>query len=202
MTKLSEYQIDAIQELINLGVGRAASLLNNILNRHVILTVPSIKMISVYSLVDEFNNDSIGKVSCVDLKFRGSIKGSSKLFFPSESVAQFVSIFAPDEDPNDFVDELRMGTLVEIGNIVLNSLIGSLSNQLKIDLIYSIPQYIEFNGNVNDFKIEDPENSSFIHAKTQFKINDMNIDGSFVLSLEIGSFNQFITLVDKMIESY
>ena len=42
--KVTSYQVDALTELINIGVGRAAGMLNQILEAHIQLQVPSVKI--------------------------------------------------------------------------------------------------------------------------------------------------------------
>ncbi len=43
------------------------------------------------------------------------------------------------------MDALRAGTFCEVGNIVLNGVMGSISNMLNFDFDYSVPEYLETN---------------------------------------------------------
>ena len=44
MEKLTEFQFDALTEVINIGVGRAASILNEMIETHISLQIPEIKV--------------------------------------------------------------------------------------------------------------------------------------------------------------
>ena len=47
-------QIDALKELINIGVGKAAAMLNQMVNIRVHLKVPFVKVLTLSKLVSEF----------------------------------------------------------------------------------------------------------------------------------------------------
>ena len=50
---VTDYQLDALKELINIGVGRAAGMLNQILDNHVYLQVPDAKLLSPVEIQEE-----------------------------------------------------------------------------------------------------------------------------------------------------
>jgi chemotaxis protein CheC len=137
------YQIDALTELINIGVGRAAGTLNQILEAHVHLQVPFVKIFPSSQIEKALSNIATTPLSLVRLIFKGSFSGTALLAFPSDSASHLVDILTGEESDISDLDSIRVGALTEVGNIVLNGVMGSLSNVLQEHLIYSIPVYIE-----------------------------------------------------------
>ncbi|MFP5259477.1 MAG: chemotaxis protein CheC, partial [Acidobacteriota bacterium] len=51
---LSSLQLDILQELINIGVGRAAGMLNQMVNTHIQLQVPVLRVLTPKQLADQY----------------------------------------------------------------------------------------------------------------------------------------------------
>ncbi|MCX7908028.1 MAG: chemotaxis protein CheC [Ignavibacteria bacterium] len=199
---LNSEQIDVLQEMINIGVGRAANLLNSISGKHVNLEVPKIKVVSFDELVKEFENEGLyDNLSCVTLTFTGLIAGSSKLIFRTEQASKLVYAFTNTEtDFTDF-DEIQAETLSEIGNIVLNSLIGSFANLIKTSLNYSIPLYVT--GNIDEILSSDisfSDKGLILFARTHFKIETLEIQGDFILFIDIDTVQPLVNSINLFIE--
>ncbi len=79
--KLSDQQLDALKELINIGVGKGASLLNKMLNKPIILNAINVQIIDWHDsvlLAHQTTNASI-----VHMDFKGQINGRANLIFPN-----------------------------------------------------------------------------------------------------------------------
>jgi chemotaxis protein CheC len=202
ITNLSTEQIDVIKEMINIGVGQAANLLNSISGKHVKLMVPKVKVLHFEELATELAEIGfVDNLSCVTLSFSGEINGSSKLLFSTEEASRLVFAFTEAEiDDLDF-DEIQAETLSEIGNIVLNSLVGSFANLLNTTLNYSIPIYLT--GNIDQILSSDisfKEEGLILYAQTHFSIESLEIQGDFVLFIDIDTVPALIASVDRFIE--
>ncbi|MEJ1936804.1 chemotaxis protein CheX, partial [Nostoc sp. NIES-2111] len=137
-------QLDALQELINIGVGRAANLLNEMVDSHIRLEIPFVKVLTAsqayQELASRFHDNSL---SSVKLGFTGSFYGTAGLIFPTESASKLVSVLTGEEAGSADLDAVKIGTLSEIGNIVINGVMGSISNVLQQHMNYTLPVYLE-----------------------------------------------------------
>jgi chemotaxis protein CheC len=196
--KVTSYQIDALTELINIGVGRAAGMLNQILEAHIHLQVPSVKIFPHSQIENVLNNVATTPLSVVSLAFKGSFSGTALLAFPSDSASNLVNIVADEESDISDLDSIRVGALSEIGNIVLNGVMGSVSNVLKKRLMYSIPVYVE--DTIEHLLCEDgmEANSTIILAKTELTIKKFQIRGDIILLFRVDLFNTLIETLDTM----
>lgn len=184
-------EIDRMRELINIGTGKSANILNKIVKSRVFLTVPNVIVLAA----NEFEKHHFGfnseKLSTVALNFKGDMLGKAEIVFPVDSAVKIVDLLTNKEYPQEEMDKLRSSTLNEVGNIVLNSLIGTISNVLKIRFDYTIPMYAE----ITDKQLHESYkkyNSDIILAETRFCVKDSDIEGTFMLFFELNSFEDFI----------
>ncbi|MCG8556479.1 MAG: chemotaxis protein CheX [Proteobacteria bacterium] len=201
--ELTRDQLDALTELMNIGVAKAAGVLNEMLEARIHLRVPSIKTLTVRELQQEMGSSANDKLAAVQLGFRGAFSGTSALAFPTDSASKLVSVLtedeAQDEDPSD-LDSIRVGTLTEVGNIVMNGVMGSIGNILEERIDYAVPSYIEdtvtnlLTSNVPD------TSATVIVARTQFSIEQLQISGDVMLFFEVGSFDALLASIETMIE--
>lgn len=185
--------VDALTEMINIGVGRGASVLNTILQQHITLSVPSIKIIRAKDIFETLQDQMDEQISGVKLKFWKDFSGTGHIVFPSESVPTIISALLGEEATHDDIDSIRTGTLSEVGNIVLNSVIGTMSNLLKINLEYSLPSYFEKKyGDL--FSVDEKSlDSVIILAQTRFEIKDLLVSGNIILIFEMDSFDRLLS---------
>jgi len=197
-------QLDALQELINIGVGRSAQMLNQMLDVHVQLHVPLVKVLPSTVLEHELAQQ-LGPepISTVQLGFRGPFSGLAQLVFPTASAARLVSaLMSEDTDESDDLDALRTGTLSEVGNIVLNGVMGMISNLLHQHLDYSIPIYAEERiDHLLSIKSM-PQGDVVLLAQTRFLIEKLLVTGDIILLFNIGSFDTLLTVITDNLELY
>ncbi|MHC1712555.1 MAG: hypothetical protein AB9872_10435 [Solidesulfovibrio sp.] len=94
--------------------------------------------------------------------------------------------------PNDAA--MRCGTLQEVGNIVLNGVMGSIANILKEPLHYSPPDFIE--ATIAD--IVGRENGMILVARTQFSMKDHLIEGEVLIIFSLSSFDALLAAIDAL----
>ncbi len=201
MKLVKEEHIDIIKEIINIGVGKAANLLNQLVNKRILLSVPSINFATTDELPSYLDEFKSSEISSIILSFKGEFSGSCQLLFATEGASVLVSIFTEEEviDQDEF-NEIKQSTLSEIGNIVLNSLIGTISNVLSQKFIYTPPKYIEDSVD-NLFKVDTTTKPhDVLLATTRFEMEQTNIVGDFLLVFDTGSIEILIEKIEKINE--
>lgn len=199
MTKIDPFYIDTLKELINIGVGRAAGILNEMTNFHVILQVPFIKVLSPSSLRKEMEELGRHEVAAVRLGFKGPFSGSAALVFPPDSASKLVAVLTGEEPGTPDLDSVRAGTLSEVGNIVLNGVMGSMGNILNQHISYSLPAYVEDTVenllSVSDHIIPPP---TILLVRVRFTIQQLLVEGDIILLFEVGSFDSLLSAIDNI----
>jgi chemotaxis protein CheC len=197
--EIDEEALDAIRELINIGVGRAAGMLNEMTGCTILLRVPTIRVITVDELEEADEIRATDTLATVALTFEGPLCGLSALAFPPESAAALVMLLSGEPAESPELDALRIETLKEVGNIVINSVMGSIANILEHHLSYSLPRYLDLNvlTLARTASPRRPEDRVIL-ADTRFTIEDREIEGSILLILEVGSLEVLLDAIQEM----
>lgn len=190
-------QVDALQELVNIGVGRAAGVLNEMIDSHICLQVPFIKILSPLQMKDELEQRlGVYHISAVRLCFTGSFNGNAQLVFPTDSASKLVAVLTHEELGTPDLDSVKIGTLTEVGNIVINGVMGSVSNLLRQHLNYSLPIYLEDTiGHLLSANSWE-SNATVLLAQARFTIEQLQIEGDIILIFKVGSFDALLAALE------
>jgi len=201
MKELDEQTIDAIREIVNIGVGRAAGQLQAMTGSHIRLQIPSITIVPFDKIAAAGKTlISGGTLSAVLLDFKGTFSGISAVVFPPESAAVLVMLLTGEQEESPELDAIRIEALKEVGNIIINAVMGSIANVLSERLIYSIPTYYEGPiSNLARLKRKSVLDECVLLARTNFLVEKLNIEGDILLILEIGSLDALIESINRVL---
>ncbi len=196
--RLTPRHLDALSELMNIGVGRAAGMLNEMLGAPIELVVPTVKVLMISELATELTQTADDTYAFVRLPFQGPIQGTAALVFPPDSAALLVAALTGEEPGTPDLDSVRAGTLSEVGNIVINGVMGSFGNLLRLSLTYELPTYFEgLPEHLMERQLVEPD-PTMILAHTSFAVRDLEIQGTILLVFEVRSFDSLLEAVDRI----
>lgn len=181
--KISEEVIDGIRELITIGVGSSAGMINELAKAHVALTVPEVRIFEINSITPSALDISVpDESSQVILSFTGEFTGSLSLIISYQSAIHLIVLLTGEEGSPDEMDALRVETLIEVGNVIISSIMSSFSILLKTHLSFLHPVYRTGKWIENKLIINShPEVGIF--ARTNFHILDREIEGFLFFSM-------------------
>ncbi|MEG4325420.1 chemotaxis protein CheC [Microcoleus sp. herbarium5] len=197
--KLSTRQLDALQELVNIGIGQAAGVLNDMIDSPIRLQIPYLQILTPLDVEEELEQHLNGEqIAAVQLKFTGSFGGIAQLVFPTNSAALLVTMLTGEEVGTQDLDSVKIGTLSEVGNIVINGVMGAISNVLQQRLNYSIPTYSE--GTIASLLISGglATDTVVLLAQTSFMIERLHIEGDIILIFNVNSFDTLLTAINQL----
>lgn len=192
--KLTANEIDVLQELINIGVGTGAEKLNRILSSHITLQAPQLQVLTLTELVALLSTRRDRYLTSVAMTFSGSFSGSAALVFPENAATSLVGALVGDGFYDEDIDSLYKGVVIEIGNIVLNGVMGTISNLADSRLRFGSPHYLEVTGETFLTGKEDPH-SIVLFVETTFHINRLDVTGGLVIILEVESIEALVTSI-------
>jgi chemotaxis protein CheC len=194
--ELTADEIDALKELINIGVGSAAGMLNEMIQFPIQLQIPDIDIVSANELCSELKKRfGIEPLSTVQLGFNGSFSGSAQLLFSTESAVNLVSVLTGEEKGSPDLDSLKISTLSEVGNMIINGVMGSIGNVLDQPLDYDVPYYAE--EEIEDLLLKEKslDTGSVLLAPAHFSIEELQIQGDILLFFDVGSFQMLLKAI-------
>ena len=102
-TTLTELERDALTEIVNIGVSRAASGLRGMIGDEVILSVPAVEVVDMTTAASLLEERETGELVAVRQDFDGAFAGRALLIFPQNNSKLLLrALLGPD--PTD--DEL------------------------------------------------------------------------------------------------
>lgn len=194
----SEAELDVMRELVNIGVGRAVGMLNQMVSSHITMTVPQVSVLHPEDLARIGSTAWSRKVAGIRLPFQGALGGTAVLAFPPESAARLVSVIIGAEDAPLDSDSLRVATLQEIGNIVLNGVMGSIGNVLNQHITYIPPDYFE--GGLSTLVDLESAPLVILYVRTRFEIESLEVGGDIIVVFQLESFDTLLASLRALMD--
>jgi chemotaxis protein CheC len=143
---LSDLELDALTELVNIGVSRAATSLGTMVGEQVLLSVPSVMIVSRFRAAELIGQSQSELLVAVRQAFHGEVSGRALLIFPEKNSLELVRAVVGNHLSLEDILELEHEALAEIGNIILNACIATVANLLQRSLTMSLPEIVRGTG--------------------------------------------------------
>jgi len=186
---LTPLEIDALTEIFNIGIGRAANSLNQMVSQAVDLTVPEVEILPNKEAKQKLDLDTAVEISAVTQRFSGDFEGQAILMFSKENGLQLVSLLLGNKIPIEDLSELEQDSLVEIANVILNACFGTVINFLQSNISIEMPEFLQ--GNINTIFTYSSENDWSLYIKVKFTLPSENIAGHISFIMDITSLEVF-----------
>jgi len=135
----TQFQLDALREIGNIGSGHAATALSTLLQRRIDMSVPKVWVIpfeQVAVIIGQLDTPQVA----IYVKVEGDASGKAVFFFPLGSAEVMVQALFGTNEPRDlYTDEMAQSAMKEVGNILVSSFIMALTQFSGIPLQPSVP---------------------------------------------------------------
>ena len=187
-TALSELELDALTELVNLGVSRAALNLRGMISQEVILSVPSVSLIGRTRAVEILGAAEPSQLVAVHQVFEGDIVGRALLIFPETKSLELVRAVTSGDLPLEDIIELEQEALAETGNIIRNGCLATIANPLQRTLKISLPEILRGDSNAL-FSLPPPPDKGdvVLFVYINFSVRERDIQGYIAMLMDMPS---------------
>lgn len=205
MQEFSPYQLDALKELTNIGMGRAGAKLSDIFEHRVTLSVPNITAVEKSKfddLITKFD-DHTGGINIINQSFIGDIEGRSTFIIGGNNFVDIVSLLGYEKQ--DALDTRRQKEmLLEISNAVNSACLSGLGEQLALDIELTNPSILVFNKSNVDLKdFSFKEKNQDVHGtllfEIKFFIKDINLHCDNIISIKRTSIKSMLTALERFL---
>lgn len=193
---LSDLERDALAELSNIAMARAASSLRQMIKNEVLLAVPSVDILTSAAATTLVAKPDNPKLVAVRQDFAGAFSGRALLIFPETNSLQLVREVVGRELPLEDIVDLEDEALAETGNIILNSWVATIANLLKSALKMSLPIVIRGD---SQHMFENSTSSLVLFLHIKFEIHQKEISGYVALLMDIPSLDELRSLIAAFI---
>ena len=196
---LSELEQDALAELSNIAMARAASSLRKMVEHEVMLSVPSVEILTRQDALKAISKTDAAKVVAVRQDFSGILTGRALLIFPEASSLELVRVVVGKELSLGDIVDLEDEALAETGNIILNSWISTIANMLKQGLNMSLPVVMR-GSHEHLFEAPSVQDNLVLFLQIKFEISKIAIEGYVALLMDIPTLDEFRSLIADFIK--
>lgn len=198
--RLEELERDALTELVNIGVSRAAASLRTMVGEQVYLSVPSVEVVSRVTAATLIREREAGPLVAVRQDFVGAFSGQALLIFPEANSLELVravtgGVVAPDQ-----VEGMEQEALAETANVVLNSCLATMANMLERPLTMSLPEVVR-GADAGLFELggDGTPDAVVLFLYINFAINDRDIRGYIAMLMDLPSIDALRRLIRDFI---
>ena len=198
---LTELQLDALTELVNLGVSNAALSLREMVREEVALSVPQVSLVSRSEAIARLGEREVKRLVGVHQDFEGDLKGRALLIFPEAKSMELVRAVVGGDLSLDELVELEQEALAETGNILLNACLGTIANHLERSLRISLPEVVHGEGaQFFDLAAQTYVGDSMLFIYINFTVRQRDIQGYIAMLLDFPSLAALKDLLNDYIE--
>lgn len=195
MLILDEMQHDALGEIFNIGVGRAASSLSLIVNDEVLLTAPEVTLVRIDQAAKLLQSAELQQFSSVSQTFSGPFEAQALLVFPETNALEIVRLMVGPHMSIEELAEFEQEAMCEIGNIILNACMSSLADIFKVSFNSTLPLH-RFGNAENLPVLEGDENQMVLLLQVDMVISQQHIQGHILFLLSVSSMNSLLACLN------
>jgi chemotaxis protein CheC len=198
---LNALELDALTELVNIGVSRAAASLREMVGREIILSVPKVELLPRAKAVAILESSEAAKLVAVHQVFEGDITGRAMLIFPEANSLEIVRAVAGGNLSLEDIMDLEQEALAETGNIILNGCLATIANLLERSLKMSLPEILRGEA-THFFTLPPPPEAGdlVLFVYINFAVKDRDIRGYIAMLMDMPSLAALKMLLDEFIE--
>lgn len=183
---LTNEEIDAIGEVLNISMGSAATAISTLLDKQVIITTPKVEI----QKFEAVNYTDLEPAILVKIEYVEGISGSNVMIFRQSDMQVILNLLMGNEDPpsDDFVfDEMSMSAACEVMNQMMGAAATALSEFLSKVVNISTPVASVIDSDENYYQsLGADEGSEIVSISFHISIEGvMDSDFSSIMSCEL-----------------
>ena len=190
---------DALTEIVNIGVSRAASSLRKMIGDQVLLSVPSIDVVSQIRAARLISEREASELVAVRQDFSGPFSGRALLIFPEANSLDLVRAVAGGVLTAQEAGDMENEALCETGNVILNACLATIANMLKRSLTMTLPEVLR-GSSASLFEIveDNPGQGLVLFLYIDFAVRNRDIRGYIAMIMDIPS----LTILKQLLEEF
>ncbi|MBB5190448.1 chemotaxis protein CheC [Silvimonas terrae] len=198
---LTEEQRDALQEITNIGMGRAGALLAQLMGGFVHLSVPGISLADADNISGTIAQ-TVGRelaVTAVRQSFSGTLRGEAMVIYDERGCRNLADLMG-------YEDEIGAATerelLLDVGNVLVGACLNGIADLLVSPLSYSPPTLIAENAEVD--RLINPDQLTWDYAlliQVRFTLEIRDFTCHLLTLMPEESISQLKKALDAFMES-
>lgn len=181
---------DALTELFNVGLNRAAASLSEITSQRILVEPTRLWLCPVDEMESRLLTLCNGDLATVHQIFSGAVAGDAILLIEYDKATALSRLMTGDTVAlAGRLDQSAREVIAEIGNIVLSACLSAFGDMLRVSVAFSVPRIrIEsVKGLLRNLAPQGQEAQYAMIAATRFRLSELEVDGYLVVIVGVTS---------------
>lgn len=190
---------DALTELFNIGLHRAASALSDLTGQRIIVDLPRLWICPIEEMHARLVNLLEGDLATVHQIFKGTVTGDAVLVLDYESATRLATSMTDGGVAlGGRLDQSAREVLAEVGNVILSSCLSSFGDMLQVSVSFSVPRmHVEsLEGLLRSLRVDSEDLSYALLAATRFRLTEGEVGGYLIIAVGMSS----LSLIARALE--
>jgi chemotaxis protein CheC len=187
---VSQLDLDALTELFNVGLHRAAAALSELTGQRILVDLPRLWVCPIEETYDRLVEFLDGDLATVHQIFKGSVTGDAVLVLDYDSATRLAGLMTDgDVALGGRLDQSAREVLAEVGNVILSSCLSSFGDMLQVSVTFSVPRiHVEsLGGLLQSLKVDSGDMHFALLAATRFRLSEGEVGGYLIVAVGMTS---------------
>ena len=194
---------DALTELFNIGLHRAAASLSELTGQRIVVDLPQLWVVPITEMRPRLMELATGELATVHQIFRGEVGGDAVLVLEYEKAARLAALLTQGGVAlGGRLDQSAREVLTEAGNIILGSCLSAFGDMLQVAVSFSVPRiHVEsLDGLLRSIVVESSELQYVLIAATRFRLTEGNVGGYLIIAVGVSSLSVISRALSDRVE--
>jgi chemotaxis protein CheC len=191
---------DALTELFNIGLHRAAASLSELTGQRIVVDLPRLWICPIEETHGRLRELIEGELATVHQIFMGNMAGDAVLVLEYENASRLAALLTDGElASGGRLDQSAREVLVEVGNVILSSCLSAFGDMLHVSVSFAVPRiHVEsLDGLLRSIKVQSDELHYTLLAATRFRLTEGEVGGYLMIAIGLAS----LELISDSLES-
>ena len=183
---LDEFQTDALTELFNVGLHRAAASLSEITGQRILVEHPRLWICRAEDAESRLRELLSGELAAVHQVFGGAVAGDAALLIEQDKAAQLARLVTRGDAGGDGrLDQSAREVIAEVGNVVLGACLSGFGDMLDVPVSFYVPSIrIDSLRTVLKSLLSETSGLQFaVIVATQFRVSELEVNGYMIIAV-------------------
>ena len=187
---ITQLDQDALTELFNIGLHRAAASLSEITGQRIIVDLPKLWVCPISETHDRLLQLLHGDLATVHQIFKGPVTGDAVLVLEYGSAARLATLLTDGGvGIGGRLDQSAREVLAEVGNVILSSCLSAFGDMLQVAVSFSVPriQVESLDAMLRSLQVDNTELQFALLAATRFRLTEGEVGGYLIIAVGLTS---------------
>jgi chemotaxis protein CheC len=181
---------DALTELFNIGLHRAASSLSDLTGQRILVDLPRLWVCPMDEMHGRLLDILDGDLATVHQIFKGSVTGDAVLVLQYDAATRLAGLMTQGGVAlGGRLDQSAREVLAEVGNVILSSCLSAFGDMLHVAVSFSVPRiHVEsLEGLLRSLVVENEDLHYAMIAATRFRLTEGEVGGYLIIAVGMTS---------------